>query len=267
MPRSRRPGSHADHNQAGEDRGERDRDLVVEVVRHQRSDEKVDRARKDEHEEREPADLGTDGRRRLRGHAACYEASCGRSAKPNRMDEPRVLASRHAFEGRVFNVRVDEVRYADGSGHRVDVVEHGASLAIVATPAPNELVLVRQYRHPARAALWEIPAGTAELGESLVDGACRELREETGYRTGRIRPIGALWMTPGFCSEVMHFFHAEDLTEGEPAFDEDERIEIGRFTYQAAWRLVASGTADAKTVLALFWLQGGEDEIGSVSRR
>ena len=68
-----------------------------------------------------------------------------------------------------------------GSAHRVDVVEHGASLAIVATPTPGEVVLVRQYRHPIRSMLWEIPAGTAESGEAPLQGAKRELREETGY--------------------------------------------------------------------------------------
>ena len=61
----------------------------------------------------------------------------------------------------------------------------------------------------------------------------------------------------------MHFFHADELSAGEPAFDDDERIEVGCFTFKAAWRLVADQTADAKTVLALFWLQGGEDKIGS----
>jgi ADP-ribose pyrophosphatase len=174
---------------------------------------------------------------------------------------PLVLGSRHHFEGRVFSVRTDDVRYPDGSQHRIDVVEHGASLAIIATPSPNEVVLVRQYRHPARSLLWEIPAGTAEPRERPIDGAHRELREETGFTAGRIRPIGTVWMTPGFCSEVMHFFHADELVAGEPALDDDERIEVRSFSYQAARRLVAEGTADAKTVLALFWLQGGEDKI------
>lgn len=182
-------------------------------------------------------------------------------------EAPRVVASRRPFEGRVFNVRIDELRYADGTVHRVDVVEHPASLAIVAIPAPNELVLVRQYRHPARSSLWEIPAGSSEPGEAPVDGARRELREETGYVAGRIRPIGTIWTTPGFCSELMHFFHADELTAGEPAFDADERIEVGRFTFQAAQRLVAEGTADAKTLLALFWLQGETEKFGSDPRR
>ncbi|MBV8530736.1 MAG: NUDIX hydrolase [Candidatus Eremiobacteraeota bacterium] len=161
----------------------------------------------------------------------------------------------------MFDVRIDELRYSDGTSHRIDVVEHAASLAIVAIPSPGEIVLVRQYRHPARSTLWEVPAGVVKGGEALIEGARRELREETGYTAGRLRPIGSVWTTPGFCSEVMHFFVADELVAGEPAFDEDERIEVGSFTHQAAWRLVANGTADAKTVLALFWLQGGEDEI------
>ena len=178
-------------------------------------------------------------------------------------EAPQVVASRLRFEGRVFNVRSDEVRYGDGSDHRIDVVEHVASLAIIATPSPKELVLVRQYRHPARSMLWEVPAGTAQPGETPIDGARRELREETGYTAARMRPIGSTWMTPGFCSEVMHFFHADDLRAGESALDDDERIEVEVFSLQRAWRLVAHGVADAKTILALFWLEGGEDKIGS----
>ncbi len=176
---------------------------------------------------------------------------------------PRVIESHRAFNGKVFDVRVDRVEYADATTHRIDVVEHGASLAIVATPTRDEVILVRQYRHPARASLWEIPAGMSEPGEAPLDGARRELREETGYTAGRLAKIGSFWMTPGFCSEIMHFFHAEELVAGASELDEDERIEVGRFTQRAAWRLVADGTADAKTALALFWLQGARAEIGS----
>jgi len=180
---------------------------------------------------------------------------------------PQTIGSSLVFEGRVFDVRRDELRYDDGSIHRVDVVEHGASVAIVATPAPNEIVLVRQYRHPARSLLWEVPAGTAETGEAPIDGAKRELREETGYVAGRIVPVGSAWMTPGFCSEIMHFFRADELTPGEPSLDDDERIEVATFTLETAWRLVALSAADAKTALALYWLQGGADKIGSYCGR
>lgn len=180
---------------------------------------------------------------------------------------PRILESSLAFKGKVFDVRVDEVAFGDGDRYRLDVVEHPASLAVIATPSDDELILVRQYRHPAGTSLWEIPAGSSEPGETSLDGARRELREETGYSAGRLRFIGSVWTSPGFCSEIMHFFHAETLVEGPTEFDEDERIEIGRFTQEAAWRLVADGTADAKTMLALFWLKGPRGEIGSHRRR
>jgi ADP-ribose pyrophosphatase len=181
--------------------------------------------------------------------------------------QPRVLTSKNAFAGRVFDVRIDEIEYDDASVHRLDIVEHGASLGIVATLPRDELVLVRQYRHAIGAYVWEIPAGMAERGESLEAGARRELREETGFTASRLTRIGSFWTTPGFCSEAMHLYHAEGLVEGSPEFADDERIEIGRFTVEAALRLVAEHTSDMKTSLALIWLQGHRSEIGSDSCR
>jgi ADP-ribose pyrophosphatase len=176
---------------------------------------------------------------------------------------PRIVTTDNAFAGRVFEINIDEVEYSDGAVHRVDVVEHGASLGILAMPSRNELVMVRQYRHPARTYIWEIPAGMAEPGESLEDGARRELREETGFTAERLTKIGAFWTTPGFCSEIMHLYLAEGLLEGSPQFADDERIEVGRFAIQTAWRLLAGGIADMKTAIALLWLQGRRGEIGS----
>ncbi len=183
-------------------------------------------------------------------------------------DVPQLISTNRVFTGLVFNVRIDELRYGDLSNHRLDVVEHGPSLTILATPNPGEVVLVRQYRHAAGATLWELPAGMSEAGEEPIVGAARELREETGYRAGRIRPLASLYSTPGFCDEVLHFFHADDLRAGEQALDDDEVIEVGVFELDAAWRLVAGGTiADCKTVLGLLWANAHRDEFGGGFRR
>ncbi len=178
-------------------------------------------------------------------------------------DVPKVLSTMRAFSGLVFNVRVDRVRDADGSEHRLDIVEHGGSFAILATPNPGTIVLVRQYRHAIGSTLWELPAGRSEAGEEPVAGAARELREETGYRAGRMRPLVSLYSTPGFCDEILHFFHADELEAGEQALDDDEDIEVGIFRLDAAWRLVADGViADCKTVVGLLWAQAHNDEFG-----
>ncbi len=179
------------------------------------------------------------------------------------MDErAQVISSQERFSGRVFRVRTDEVRLDDGTIATLDVVEHRGSYAIVATPTPDSLVLVRQYRHAVGRALWEIPAGTAEPGESPAAGARRELAEETGFSAASIRPLGSLYITPGFCTEVMHFFHASELRAGEQYLDEDERITVGTFSIGEAEKLVESGQiADAKTVVALLWLASGRGEL------
>ena len=183
---------------------------------------------------------------------------------------PQTLDSKRVFEGRVFRVRVDELRYADGATHRCDVVEHEGTFGIIPLLRSGEIVLVRQYRHPVGRVLWEIPAGTSEAGEPAAEGALRELAEETGFRAGSIRPLWSVYMTPGFCDEAMHFFVAEDLREGSQSLDEDERIEVGRFTLARAFDLFERGEiADVKTLLALQWLaaQRGELTTGTVDRK
>ena len=182
--------------------------------------------------------------------------------------QPSVVSSHRPFEGRVFNVRIDRLAYPDGQEYQIDVVEHGPSFAILATPGPDRLVLVRQYRHAVAATLWELPAGTAHPGEDPLKGAARELAEETGYRAGVLKPLASLYVTPGFCDEVMHFVHASELAPGEQMLDEDERIEVAVVTRDEAWRLVAQGEiADMKTVLALHWMEGSRGELaGSFGR-
>ena len=185
-------------------------------------------------------------------------------------DAPQRLSSTEVFAGRVVRLRIDELRYADGATHRCEVVEHAPTFGIIALCANDELVLVRQYRHPAGRVLWEIPAGTSDGDEEPRDGALRELAEETGFRAARIRPLWTVYMTPGFCDEAMHFFVADELAAGEQSLDEDERIEVGCFPLERALTMVASGDiADVKTLLALQWLaaRGGELVPGTVDRK
>ena len=175
---------------------------------------------------------------------------------------PQIIDSARVFEGRVFNVRVDRVRYADGAEHRLDVVEHPGSVVILATPAPEQIVLVRQYRHPAGRLLWELPAGTAEPGTS---GRRSRARAGRGNRVpGRPDSIDRLAFHDAGLLRRDHDFYAEDLQAGPQSLDDDERIEVTTFTREAAWRLVASGDiADVKTVLALLWMPSGQGEIGT----
>ncbi len=173
------------------------------------------------------------------------------------MDElPAVRTSTPIFTGKIFSVRTDRVQYSDGSSQNLDIVAHAGSICILALPQPDNLVLVRQYRHAVRALLWEIPAGLIEAGEDPAEGARRELREETGYAAESIREIATAYATPGFCDELLHLFLADDLVIGAQQLDADERIDVRVFECDAAWKMYECGEIrDAKTLLALLWLR------------
>jgi ADP-ribose pyrophosphatase len=175
---------------------------------------------------------------------------------------PEVLSSERAFAGPIFSVRRDEVRFEDGRTQRLDVVEHHGSFAILACPDAATIVLVRQYRHPARAWLWELPAGKAEPGEDPLAGAARELAEETGYRAARTREIASFFVTPGFCDERLHLILAEDLTPGERHLDPDEDIEVRPVAIAEAVAMAGRGEIlDAKTLVAILWLAGERTQL------
>ena len=84
----------------------------------------------------------------------------------------------------------------------------------------------RQYRHAAQQFLWELPAGKLEIGEEPVEGARRELAEETGYAAKKWKPLVEYFPSPGFLGESMQIFLAEGLVAGEAHPEEDEKIEL-----------------------------------------
>lgn len=159
------------------------------------------------------------------------------------------------FQGRLLHVYRDTVRLRDGRTASREVVTHPGAVAVVARDDAGRTVLVRQWRHAAGRALWEVPAGTREPDEAPDITARRELAEETGYTASRWTDIGHGPVSPGYSAETIWFFLAEDLVAGATATDEDENLEVGSFTADEIRTLQAAGELDLKTVAA-FWLAG-----------
>ena len=170
-------------------------------------------------------------------------------------------ASRRIYEGRVVGVRIDEVDKPRGAGRReVEIVEHPGGAVVLAMPSPRQVVLVRQYRYPVRESLWELPAGMIEKGEDPALTAARELQEETGYLAGRMRFLWSFYSSPGFCSERIHLFCAEDLSPGEQLQEDFEDIEVRVWSLEEAWALVERDELrDAKTQIGLAWAMRAAD--------
>ena len=156
------------------------------------------------------------------------------------------------FRGRVFRVTRDKVAIP-GKGKVVrEIVRHSGAVVIAPLISATEILLIKQYRFPAEAELWEIPAGTLEPGESPDQCAARELEEETGYRAGEIQPVLHFYSTPGFCDELMHLFVARNLTPGRQKLDADESLVTERFQLDRAREMILTGEIrDAKTIVGL----------------
>jgi ADP-ribose pyrophosphatase len=162
------------------------------------------------------------------------------------------------FEGRVIRVERERVTLPNGNSAVIDAVRHRGSVVIVATPSPNHLILIRQFRPVIARWIWELPAGSLDPGESPDAAVVRECEEEIGLTPRRVTPLGSWYPTPGFCDEIMHFYLCEDLATptGPVAPDEDEQIEPATVSFESVRAMIADGrVVDMKTMVGLSLLE------------
>ncbi|MEV8252293.1 NUDIX hydrolase [Microbacterium sp. NPDC076768] len=141
--------------------------------------------------------------------------------------EPEVLTSETVYEGRVWDVRSDRVRYGDGEIVR-QYVAHTGAVAILALDDDGRVLLIQQYRHPIRHRDWELPAGLLDVkGEEPLAAARRELAEEADLVADNWEPLVSSWTTPGGNDELIQVFLATGVRTADSAHDrEDEEADI-----------------------------------------
>jgi 8-oxo-dGDP phosphatase len=144
-----------------------------------------------------------------------------------------VAGSAERARGHIVALRADQVRMPSGRIAERDVVEHPGAVAVVALDEADRVLMIRQYRHPVGALLWEIPAGLRDVpGEPVLSAAERELREEAGYRARDWRVLCDYFSSPGMTDERLRIFLARGLSQVPPAErdfvpqDEEAQLEL-----------------------------------------
>ncbi|MGP9021630.1 NUDIX domain-containing protein [Streptomyces sp. BR1] len=161
-------------------------------------------------------------------------------------EEWRVVATTTPFEGNKTSVRTDDVVMPDGTVACRDYQVHPGSVAVLALDGAGRVLVLRQYRHPVRHKLWEIPAGLLDVpGENPLHAAQRELYEEAHVKAEDWRVLTDVYTTPGGCDEAVRIFLARDLSEAEgerfEVSEEEADMELARVPLPELVRGVLAG--------------------------
>lgn len=134
---------------------------------------------------------------------------------------------RDIWQGHIFGISSEQVDLPAGRVLR-EFITHPGAVAIVALDDDDNVALIRQYRHPVRAKLWEIPAGLLDVaGEDYLTAARRELREETDLAGTEWHVLVDLFTSPGGSQESVRIFLARNLSRlPQPFAREDEEADM-----------------------------------------
>ncbi len=154
----------------------------------------------------------------------------------------RRIDTRLIYENPWIRLREDKVVRPDGSPGIYGVVEIGRSAGIVALNDMSEIVLVGQWRYTHEKYSWEIPTGgVSEDNESPLNGAKRELREETGLIAKQWLSLGTIDNSNGVTDDVAHLFYATNLTMVQQELDDTEDIVLRWVKFAEAIEMVMQG--------------------------
>lgn len=159
-------------------------------------------------------------------------------------------------KGRAFDLQRVRLRLPDGRETNYDIVDHRGAVVVIPIDEEGNILFVRQYRVGAVQELLEMPAGMLEKGEAPETTAAREIREETGMKSGQLQKIGQFFLTPGYSTEILHIFTARELSYDPLEADDDEFLKVVKIPYTQALEMARSGEIrDGKTLACLLLLQ------------
>ena len=170
------------------------------------------------------------------------------------MDKIERIDRELVAKGHIFNYYHDTMKIPNGNIAKWDFIGHNGAAAIIPITEDNKICLVRQFRNALDRETLEIPAGgLLNSNEPTLNAAIRELEEETGYKSNHVEFLISIRTAVAFCNEKIDIYVARDLIQSKQNLDEDEFIEIEKYSVTEILEMIYSGKIeDSKTISAIF---------------
>jgi 8-oxo-dGTP pyrophosphatase MutT (NUDIX family) len=187
-----------------------------------------------------------------------YGEISGRQKTPSSSSPKRecVVAQNRVYQGKTLVVNQYRVPMPDGKEVIRDVVVRPESMLIVPAGSEDIILLIEEYDFGAGTWQLTLPGGKVEHTsvDTLEEQAQRELRQEIGYRTGRIEKLIDLYSHPGYISHQVHIFVAHELEWDPLRPEKHEEIKVHTYTLEEALaETFIDQRCDPEAALAL-WL-------------
>jgi ADP-ribose pyrophosphatase len=174
--------------------------------------------------------------------------------------EEKTMKSEKLYEGKIINLKIETVELPDKKYSKREIVEHPGGVAILGITDEDEILLVSQYRKAVDKVLLELPAGKLEINEEPKETALRELKEETGYSTEKLEYLLEFYTSPGFSTEKVYIFLAENMVKGEQELESGEFIDVESYKLEDLIEMIKKGDIiDSKTIVGIYTLK---DRLG-----
>ncbi len=168
-------------------------------------------------------------------------------------NEYKKINHKLVYKGHIVDFYEDRIKLANDNIADWDYIQHNGASAIVACDNDDKIIMVRQYRIGADSKLLEIPAGGINEGEDAHTAAVRELMEETGYKANETGHLIDVYSAPAYTSECVYIYYARDLYMAERNLDDDEIIEVEKYSIDELIDMIMRGEiTDGKTIAGIF---------------
>lgn len=166
--------------------------------------------------------------------------------------EEKTMKCERIYEGKILNLKIETVELPDMKYSKREIIEHPNGVAVIPILDGSNMIMVKQYRKAVEKIMLEIPAGLLEVNEEPREAALRELREETGYDSEKLKYIMEFYTSPGYCDEKVYLFLATDLKKGDWMPEPGEIIEHEIYPIADLVKMVNRGEiVDSKTIIGI----------------